>query len=156
MLTQANSKIQKKHLSLGQKAADFVAERAGSWAFITLFFVFMAIWMILNTYYIAFNVWDPYPFILLNFVLSCLAAIQAPIILMSQNRAAEIDRQRAKYDYYINRKAEKEIKVLQRDVLSIKAMISKQPKTKEIEEITKEIKKIQGDLDPFSKLSKKK
>ena len=93
------------------------------------------------------NRWDPYPFILLNLILSCLAAIQAPIILMSQNRAAEIDRQRSEMDYYVNRRAEKEIKILQRDILQLKAMISKQPKAKEVAKLEQEIKKIQQDLE---------
>ncbi len=133
--------------TFGQRLADELATKAGSWGFIVGFFLFLIFWMCLNTYLIFFGRWDPYPFILLNLVLSCLAAIQAPIILMSQNRAAEIDRQRAANDYYVNRKAEKEIKILQRDILQLKAMISRQPKAKEIEKIEQEIKKIQADLE---------
>jgi uncharacterized membrane protein len=100
--------------TFGQKAADGIAKWAGSWTFIILFFIFIGIWMSTNGYFVLkyirgdFN--DPYPFILLNLALSCLAAIQAPVILMSQNRAAERDRQRAEYDYAVNRKAEKEIR----------------------------------------------
>ncbi len=101
-------------LTQGQKAADWITRWAGSWGFIIGFFVFLGIWMAVNTTWILFGrAWDAYPFILLNLCLSCLAAIQAPIILMSQNRSAERDRQRAEYDYAVNRKAEREnIKIL--------------------------------------------
>lgn len=95
-------------LTLGQKAADNLTKYAGSWTFIISFMIFLLLWIAVNLY-AWINTWDPYPFILLNLVLSCLAAIQAPIILMSQNRAAQKDRQRAEYDYAVNRKAEKEI-----------------------------------------------
>lgn len=95
----------------GQKAADWVAKWAGSWYFIAGFFIFLALWMIFNTMVIVFGKrWDEYPFILLNLVLSCLAAVQAPIILMSQNRAAQRDRLKAEFDYRVNKKAEKEIR----------------------------------------------
>lgn len=94
-------------LTIGQKAADKLTKYAGSWAFIISFVFFLVLWMIVNIY-AWIGSWDPYPFILLNLVLSCLAAIQAPIILMSQNRSAEKDRQRAEYDYAVNRKAERE------------------------------------------------
>src|SRR5210317_292080 len=96
-------------LSLGQKAADALTKWAGSWTFIISFAVFLFLWMIVNVSWMVFgSVWDPYPFILLNLVLSCLAAIQAPIILMSQNREAQKDRLRSEYDYKINRKAARE------------------------------------------------
>ena len=100
--------------TFGQKAADFLTKWAGSWAFIILFFVFIGIWITTNGYfllqYTKGNFTDPYPFILLNLALSCLAAIQAPIILMSQNRENQRDRIKAEYDYQINKKAEKEIR----------------------------------------------
>ena len=100
--------------TIGQRAADIITKWAGSWTFIILFFVFLTIWMITNGVfvlkYIQGNLTDPYPFILLNLALSCLAAIQAPIILMSQNRENQRDRIRTQFDYAINRKAEKEIK----------------------------------------------
>ncbi|GAI69179.1 unnamed protein product, partial [marine sediment metagenome] len=87
---------------------------AGSWTFILSFFVFIAIWMSLNIYllieYKIGKPWDPYPFILLNLVLSCLAAIQAPIILMSQNRTTQRDRLKAEFDYRVNKKTEKEVR----------------------------------------------
>ena len=94
--------------TFGQKSADNVANWAGSWTFIISFLVFLGIWMAANVYAWV-NTWDLYPFILLNLVLSCLAAVQAPVILMSQNRAAQRDRLRAEYDYAVNRKAEKMI-----------------------------------------------
>ncbi len=100
---------------LGEKAADKVAKVAGSWGFIISFLVVLCLWMIVNIY-AWISVWDPYPFILLNLALSCLAAIQAPIILMSQNRAAQKDRQRLEYDYAVNRKAEKEIQEIKKIV----------------------------------------
>ena len=106
--------ISKQKLTPGQRSADKLTKYAGSWIFIITFFIFLVIWMIINAYFLvryeAGGPWDPYPFILLNLILSCLAAVQAPIILMSQNRATERDRQRVKYDYAVNRKAEREIK----------------------------------------------
>lgn len=106
----------------GQKAADWLTKWAGSWTFILSFFVLIAIWMGLNISLLAqYKIgkpWDPYPFILLNLVLSCLAAIQAPIILMSQNRTAQRDRLKADFDYRINKKAEKEIREIKNLLLN--------------------------------------
>jgi len=99
----------KRKLTMGQRTADFLTTWAGSWFFIIGFLVVLVLWMLANIY-AWINTWDPYPFILLNLVLSCLAAIQAPIILMSQNRSSQKDRLRAEYDYQVNRTAEKEIK----------------------------------------------
>jgi len=94
--------------SIGQKAADWLAKSVGSWTFIVLILILISGWIYLNiTAYV--KSWDPWPFIILNLVLSCLAALQAPIILMSQNRSAERDRQRAEYDYAVNRKAAREL-----------------------------------------------
>jgi uncharacterized membrane protein len=94
--------------TFGQKAADGLTKWAGSWCFIILVGIFISIWIYLNiTAYVRH--WDPWPFIILNLCLSCLAALQAPIILMSQNRQAQKDRMKAEYDYALNRKAEKEI-----------------------------------------------
>ena len=99
--------------TLGQRASDGLTKAAGSWAFIISFFIFLGLWIYVNaTMLIKYNIgtpWDPYPFILLNLTLSCLAAIQAPIILMSQNRQTQRDRIKAENDYRINKKAEKEI-----------------------------------------------
>ncbi|MBS1651028.1 MAG: DUF1003 domain-containing protein [Bacteroidetes bacterium] len=97
-------------LSISQKLADKVADFGGSWKFIISFFLFIIIWMLYNL--IVSKPYDVYPFILLNLVLSCVAAIQAPIIMMSQNRKEEKDRQRSQNDYEINLKAELEIKQL--------------------------------------------
>ncbi len=141
----------RQRLSLGQRAADSLAAKAGSWGFIIGFFVFLIGWIAINLELVYVQKWDPYPFILLNLFLSCLAAIQAPVILMSQNRAAERDRRQVAKDYYIDRKAEKEIKVLQMQVLEIKELISKQSTQEESRKIESEVKKIQSDLENMSK-----
>ena len=91
--------------TLGQRAADAIAKFAGSWAFIFSFTGLLILWMIVNTL-LASKAFDPYPFILLNLVLSCVAAIQAPLIMMSQNRQEEKDRRRAENDYKVNLKTE--------------------------------------------------
>jgi uncharacterized membrane protein len=99
-------------LTLGQRIADKVAEFGGSWIFIICFFGFLLLWISANLYFLGKNTFDPYPFILLNLILSCLAAIQAPVIMMSQNRQDQKDRERAKKDFMINLKAELEIRIL--------------------------------------------
>ena len=99
-------------VTFGQKVADNVAKFGGSWRFIIGFFSFLVIWIIINTAILLQNSFDPYPFILLNLILSCLAAIQAPIIMMSQNRKEDRDRTRSEHDYKINLKAELEIRLL--------------------------------------------
>lgn len=96
-------------LTLGQRMADNVASFGWSRTFITIFGIILLIWILTNTFLLMNKWFDPYPFILLNLVLSCLAAIQAPIIMMSQNRKEEIDRQRSENDYIINLKAETQI-----------------------------------------------
>ena len=100
--------------TFGQTAADAVAKFGGSWTFIILFAVVLICWVVLNSIILLnYNkVFDPYPYILLNLFLSMLASIQAPIILMSQNRQAELDRQNAEHDYEVNLKAELEIMLL--------------------------------------------
>jgi uncharacterized membrane protein len=99
-------------LTVGQKVADKVADFGGSWKFIIIFFTFILFWMGINIWYLFSKPFDPYPFILLNLILSCLAAIQAPIIMMSQNRQEDKDRIRNEHDYQVNLKAELEIKIL--------------------------------------------
>jgi len=112
-----NQYKKKRKLTLGQRTADALTKWAGSWIFIIGFLVFITFWMIINTVWLIFgSSWDIYPFILLNLILSCLAAIQAPIILMSQNRANQRDRLRAEYDYQVNVKAEKEIQEIQKQL----------------------------------------
>ena len=91
--------------TLGQRAADAIARFAGSWAFIFSFTGGLVLWMVVNAV-LASRAFDPYPFILLNLVLSCVAAIQAPLIMMSQNRQEEKDRRRAENDYKVNLKTE--------------------------------------------------
>lgn len=100
------------NLSIGDRMADRIATFGGSWTFIVAFFGFIMLWMMVNVYLLATRPFDPYPFILLNLILSCLAAIQAPIIMMSQNRKEAKDRQRSEYDYKVNLKAELEIRLL--------------------------------------------
>ena len=105
----ADSKISEsptaEKYTLGQRAADAIAKFAGSWAFIFAFTGVLILWMVINTI-LAAKAFDPYPFILLNLVLSCVAAIQAPLIMMSQNRQEEKDRRRAENDYKVNLKTE--------------------------------------------------
>lgn len=98
--------------SVGQKVADKVADFGGSWTFILSFTGFIFVWIAVNAFWLSNKGFDPYPFILLNLLLSCLAALQAPVIMMSQNRQEEKDRDRAKKDYMINLKSELEIRVL--------------------------------------------
>lgn len=102
----------KEQLTVGQRLSDHIASFGGSWTFITIFFIFLMLWMFINIYLISSKPFDPYPFILLNLILSTLAAIQAPIIMMSQNRKEAKDRQRSEYDYQVNLKAELEIRLL--------------------------------------------
>ena len=95
----------KEKYTLGQRAADSIAKFAGSWAFIFSFSGVLILWMVVNVL-LAAGAFDPYPFILLNLVLSCVAAIQAPLIMMSQNRQEEKDRRRAENDYKVNLKTD--------------------------------------------------
>jgi len=103
-------------LTLGQRAADRIADFGGSWIFIGIFALVMLSWMLLNSYVLATRPFDPYPYILLNLVLSCLAAVQAPVIMMSQNRQEARDRQHALHDYQVNLKAELEIRHLHQKI----------------------------------------
>ncbi|EJG03004.1 MULTISPECIES: DUF1003 domain-containing protein [Flavobacterium] len=98
--------------NLGQKVADKVADFGGSWTFIISFVVFISVWIGSNVFIFLNKGFDPYPFILLNLILSCVAALQAPVIMMSQNRQEEKDRNRAKKDFMINLKSELEIRLI--------------------------------------------
>jgi uncharacterized membrane protein len=98
-----------KSMSFGERLADKVAEVGGSWTFILAFLFVMSAWMGFNSFVLHRAAFDPYPYILLNLALSCLAALQAPVIMMSQNRQAEADRAQAKNDYEVNVRAELEI-----------------------------------------------
>ena len=99
-------------LTFGERLSDRIASFGGSWTFIMIFGVVLFVWIVINTIVLATRAFDPYPFILMNLILSCLAALQAPIIMMSQNRAEARDRARAENDYKVNLKAELEIRHL--------------------------------------------
>lgn len=118
--------------TFGQKASDSLTKWAGSWFFILGFLAILGMWIAANAYfmiqYSLGEVFDPYPFILLNLVLSCLAAIQAPIILMSQNRQGQKDRFRAQVDYEINRKAEEEIREVKKQLNKIEDLLFRRKK----------------------------
>jgi uncharacterized membrane protein len=109
--TDVNAEFDRK-LTFGERMADSVAEHAGSWSFIGIFMAVLFIWICINTIVLIHRPFDPYPFILLNLILSCIAAIQAPIIMMSQNRQEARDRLRSEHDYRVNLKAELEIRHL--------------------------------------------
>jgi uncharacterized membrane protein len=103
-------------LTFGDRVADKIASFGGSWTFIIAFFAFILAWISINIFILVTKPFDPYPFILLNLLLSCLAAIQAPIIMMSQNRQEAKDRIRSEHDYKINLKAELEIQLLHKKI----------------------------------------
>ena len=134
-------------LTFGQRLADQVASFGGSWTFIITFFSFILVWMIINIWFLATRPFDPFPFILLNLILSCLAAIQAPIIMMSQNRQEQKDRQRGEHDYKINLKAELEIKLLSEKIDHLlvhqnkKLLEIQEVQTDYLEDLMKELKK---------------
>lgn len=111
-------------ITFGQKAADAVARFAGSWAFIFSFIAVMVIWMVMNVL-LAAKAFDAYPFILLNLLLSCIAAVQAPLIMMSQNRQEAKDRKRAENDYRVNLKSEFVIDALYKKLESVSEMQKK-------------------------------
>lgn len=106
----------KNELTFGERVADKVATFGGSWTFIITFVFFLLLWIAVNIFWLANKGFDPYPFILLNLILSCVAALQAPVIMMSQNRQEDKDRERAKKDYMINLKSELEIRILHEKV----------------------------------------
>jgi Predicted membrane protein len=111
VITNINDTVYGKRTT-GQKLADAVAKFGGSWGFIISFAVILVVWMTINVVHLFGIQFDPYPFILLNLFLSCVAAIQAPIIMMSQNRQAERDRFDSENDYKTNMKSEMEIRIL--------------------------------------------
>ncbi len=147
-------KGERHKLTLGQRLADRLTIAAGSWAFIIGIIALLVLWMILNTYFILFLRWDPYPFILLNLFLSCLAALQAPVILMSQNRSVERDRAKAERSYYVNRLAEREIKTLRADILELKHKLLKLPVPVELKILKKEIDELHSELEKIEKIEK--
>lgn len=118
---------QRKGRTFPEYCADLMTEFMGSWTFIIVFFLFLLAWAGVNMMAWAFR-WDPYPFILLNLVLSMISALQAPIILMSQNRQGDRDRINAKYDYAVNRKTERETQQVRKELASIKRLLQKMNK----------------------------
>ncbi|MBN8703673.1 MAG: DUF1003 domain-containing protein [Bacteroidetes bacterium] len=116
LITSSIAENQPETITQGQKLADKVAEFGGSWKFIIIFGCVILVWVSLNTFVLIAKPFDSYPFILLNLVLSCIAALQAPVIMMSQNRKEEKDRKRAENDYWVNLKAEIEIRNLHKKV----------------------------------------
>jgi len=112
ILSNDISKQFEKKLTFGERLSDRIAEFGGSWKFLITFFSVLVVWIIINGVILLTHAFDPYPFILLNLILSCLAAVQAPVIMMSQNRAEARDRLRAENDYKVNLKAELEIRHL--------------------------------------------
>jgi len=112
ILSNDLSKQFEKKLTFGERLSDHIAEFGGSWKFLITFGAVLLVWIVINGVLLVTHAFDPYPFILLNLILSCLAAVQAPIIMMSQNRAEARDRLRAENDYKVNLKAELEIRHL--------------------------------------------
>lgn len=105
-----------RQLSFGERLSDRIADFAGSWTFIIIFSVVMFVWIVVNTFIMVTRPFDPYPYILLNLVLSALAAIQAPVIIMSQNRQESRDRVHAEHDYWVNLHTEMEIHQLHKKI----------------------------------------
>jgi uncharacterized membrane protein len=116
-LTAKNINVEfDRQLNLGERLADRIADFAGSWTFITLFAGVFFVWIVMNSLVLVYRPFDPYPFILLNLVLSALAAIQAPVIIMSQNRQEARDRLHAEHDYQVNLNTEVEIHQLHKKI----------------------------------------
>ena len=132
--------ISDQQKSVGDRWADKVAKFGGSWTFIIFFKVMLIAWIVLSSWVMLQQPFDPYPYIFLNLVLSCIAALQAPIIMMSQNRQEAKDRIRAEKDYRINLKAEREIQEL-KDLL--KELLSvQQEKFQELEGAIEKLKSV--------------
>jgi len=125
------------NLTFGEKLSDKIASFGGSWKFIITFGLIIFFWILINTYFLLAKSFDPYPFILLNLVLSCLAALQAPVIMMSQNRQESRDRNRAEQDYKINLKSELELRQLHQKVDHL--LIQQWERMTEIQEIQLEM-----------------
>ncbi len=123
--------------TFGQRLADEVATFSGSWRFIIAFGIFILIWILINVLFLMSNAFDPYPFILLNLILSCIASLQAPVIMMSQNRQEEKDRDRARKDYMINLKSELEIRMLHEKIDHL--MLHQQQELLEIQQMQTEM-----------------
>ncbi|MCB0697042.1 MAG: DUF1003 domain-containing protein [Chitinophagaceae bacterium] len=133
-------------ITRGQKLSDKIAQFGGSWMFIISFLTILMVWIVYNVTASPKDIFDPYPFILMNLLLSCIAAIQAPIIMMSQNRKEEKDRKRAENDYMVNLKAELEIRSLH---AKIDLLIQEQIKTLYDFQVTQmeQLQKLTADID---------
>ena len=140
--TNAEDDFQAK-ASFGQRLADGIARVGGSWAFIITFLLFLVVWALTNTLILSREAFDPYPFIFLNLVLSMLAAIQAPIIMMSQNRQSERDRFFAAKDYEVNLKAEIEVMALHHKI-DIAVLKELQDLRADVARLTEEVKGSKG------------
>ncbi len=144
-----------KELTLGQRLADRVASFGGSWPFIVLFMLVLVSWIILNTFILTGwnRTFDPYPYILLNLVLSMLAAIQAPVIMMSQNRHSEKDRLDAAHDYEVNLKAELEIMSLHQKLDALREqqwselLVTQQDQSRILKQLTEDIRLLKEGLE---------
>ena len=123
--------------TFGQRLADKVATFGGSWRFIIAFGVFILIWILINVLFLMSKAFDPYPFILLNLILSCIASLQAPVIMMSQNRQEEKDRESSNKDYMINLKSEMEIRMLHEKIDHL--MLHQQQELLEIQQMQTEM-----------------
>lgn len=145
LITKNTEDQVEQNWTLGERLADKIATFGGSWAFLICFMLFLIIWILVNTVIMVRQPADPYPFILLNLILSCLAAIQAPIIMMSQNRQEAKDRLRSQNDYQVNLKAELEIRHLHEKIDHL--LMHQWDKLAKIQEIQ---------LDLLSEMSKKK
>jgi uncharacterized membrane protein len=124
--------IHEKRLTFGQRASDYISDKVGSWGFIITFLIIIISWISLNAYVLIQKPFDPYPFILLNLVLSCVAALQAPIIMMSQNRQEAKDSLRIENDYIIDQQSivllkelHKEIEVLRKEQSKLLELLEK-------------------------------
>jgi uncharacterized membrane protein len=137
---------QKQNLTFGQKAADTVAKTIGSWKFIIIQTSLILAWITYNGF--SGRPYDPYPFILLNLMLSFQAAYTGPMVMMSQNRQAEIDRQEASADYSVNRIAKKEIEAIQLEISSLKSeIVGKNNHKKRLQKLVDRLEDVQGSLE---------
>jgi len=137
ILSEHVDEVYEDNFTFGERVADLIAEFGGSWKFIIFFFSFIVSWICLNVYWLSNESYDPYPFILLNLILSCIAAIQAPIIMMSQNRQEAKDRRRSEQDYKVNLKAELEIQLLHKKIDHV--LVHQSKRLLEIERVQIEI-----------------
>jgi len=151
ILSENIQEVASTELSFGQRLADKVASFGGSWTFILSFTIFIAVWIVTNVWILTTDKFDPYPFILLNLMLSFIAAFQAPIIMMSQNRQEQKDREQSLQDYKVNLKAELEIKLLSEKVDHLiihqnkKLLEIQQVQVDYLEDLMKELQKMKGE-----------